>query len=131
MVVDTSALIAILQDEPERDAFIQALARRRAFISAVNVMEAETVVRGRIDPSLVFRIRDLLAINGVEIVPFDDDQAVHASKAAERFGKGRHPARLNMGDCAAYALARSMDLPLLYKGDDFSQTDVRSALTTG
>lgn len=94
-------------------------------------MEAEIVIRGRKSEDLASRARQMLDEAGAVIVPFDDDQAKLASAAYARFGKGFHPARLNMGDCAAYALAKSLDAPLLYKGDDFGRTDIVPAVTAG
>lgn len=97
-------------------------------MSALNVFETETVVRSGRSDALAAEVRRLLKVNRVRIVAFDDTQAEEASAAYSRFGKGRHPARLNLCDCAAYALAKSLDAPLLYKGDDFARTDIRSAL---
>lgn len=128
MVIDSSAVVAILLDEPERAAFLLAIASRRTVMSAVNVFETETVIRRRTGEEKVSAVRALLAANEVEIAPFDDLQSAAASDACARFGKGVHPARLNICDCAAYALARSRGLPLLYKGDDFARTDITSAL---
>lgn len=128
-VVDTSAIVAVILDEPEAEAFQAALTATHCRISAISVFEAETVIRGRRDHAAAERVRRLLALTRVAIVPFDDEQAVIASRAYEAFGKGFHRARLNMCDCAAYALAKSLNAPLLYKGDDFARTDIVSALT--
>ena len=95
IVIDTSAIIAILRNEPERDRFVAAI----------------------------------LADMGIEIVAHDTALAHLARDAFLRFGKSRHPARLNFGDCASYAFARAHNLPLLFKGDDFNQTDIVAAFT--
>ncbi|WP_292071857.1 type II toxin-antitoxin system VapC family toxin [Brevundimonas sp. UBA7534] len=132
IVVDTSALVAIILTEPEAEQYISAIEGASAIvISAVSVFEAETVLAGRRDDRVARRVRQLIDGWSIRIQPFDDAQAGLASAAYARFGKGRHPARLNMGDCAAYALARSLDAPLLYKGEDFARTDVASALIPG
>ncbi|CAN5318903.1 type II toxin-antitoxin system VapC family toxin [soil metagenome] len=132
IAVDTSAVIAILFAEPEAAVFRATLRDNGPLsISAMSVLEAETVMLGRLGPAFVPDVRDLLVRRGVQIIAFDDDQAKLASTAYARFGKGFHRARLNMGDCAAYALAKSLNAPLLYKGDDFAQTDMVSASTAG
>ena len=126
IVVDSSAIVAILKQEPEKDQFIEAIrATDRAFISAVNVHESGMVLRGRLGPDAVADFYDLLAALDIEILPFGAEDARMALDAAERYGKGVSPvARLNLCDCAAYALAKSLDAPLLFKGDDFPQTDI-------
>lgn len=132
IVVDTSALVAIILGEPEAEQYNAVFDRApAAVISAVSVFEAETVLAGRKDGRVARRVRQLIDAWSIRIQPFDDAQARLASAAYARFGKGYHPARLNLADCAAYALARSLDAPLLYKGDGFSRTDVRSALIPG
>ena len=95
-------------------------------MSSVNALETRIVLEmgKRIDPQ---RFDELLARWTIDIVPFDETLSDLAFEAYRRFGKGRHPARLNMGDCAAYALATSRGWPLLFKGEDFSQTDVEQA----
>lgn len=130
MILDTSAVIAILRDEPEAACFAQAIqdaGHRR--ISAVNYVEAAAVIDGSRDPVASRRFDDLLREAGVTVEPVTQVQAKIARDAYRDFGKGSgHPARLNFGDCFAYALAKAMAEPLLYKGDDFSHTDVASAL---
>jgi ribonuclease VapC len=131
IVVDSSALIAIF--EHEADAGICAAVIRQAerlFISAVNVHETGVVMRARHGEIAVDRMwRFLRDENDFEIVPFDEAQAREAVSAFGRCGKGIDPkARLNLADCVAYALAKSMNLPLLYKGNDFTETDVRACL---
>lgn len=130
MIVDTSALIAILRDEPEAPACaraIEAASRRR--ISAANFVEAAIVIDGSRDPVASRRFDDLLREAQAEIEPVTEAQARIAREAYRDFGRGSgHPARLNFGDCFAYALARTTGEPLLFKGDDFTHTDVIPAL---
>ena len=130
-VIDSSAVIAILLSEPEAEVFGRALVSGRSAMASANVYEAEVTMLRRVSPQAVSRVRRLLTDHGVSIHDFDDTQARLATAAYERFGKGRHPAKLNLMDCAAYALAQSLNAPLLFKGDDFSRTDVVSALTAG
>lgn len=128
-VIDSSALLAVLYSEPDEALFSDMLASRPALISAVNLHESQISVFRRLGPLHAAGVARLLTEINATVVPFDTDQVAWAFEAHARFGKGRHPARLNLCDCAAYALARSHDLPLLYKGDDFAQTDVVSAVT--
>ena len=128
IVVDSSALIAVLEGEPEALAFVVELARaERLFVSAVSVLETGMVLRARRGDGAIEDLRTFLFVdNDFEVVPFDQALAESALAAFSRFGKGINPrARLNLGDCATYALAKAMDLPLLFKGDDFTSTDVR------
>lgn len=130
MVVDTSAIFAIVLDEPERAAFAAAIkAASRRLISAATMVECVAVFTGRrpgSDPMIAMRliIEDL----SLEIVPVDGAQWRAAADALIRFGKGRHPARLNLGDSFAYALAKTTGEPLLFKGDDFARTDLIPAV---
>ena len=125
MVIDTSALIAILHDEPERRAFNDAIeaADRRA-MSVASFVEASMVVETRFGPDGVRALDLFIAKAGIELVAVDVDQAHVARTAFRVYGKRRHPAGLNFGDCFAYALARTLGEPLLFKGSDFSLTDV-------
>jgi len=128
IVVDSSALVAILENEADAPVYAKAIEQAdRLLISAVNVHETGVVLRVRRGPSAVDRLWRLLQVdNDFEIAAFDEIQARAALSAFERFGKGLHPrARLNLADCAAYALAATMSAPLLFKGDDFSATDVK------
>lgn len=129
MIIDTSAVLAILFDENDAARFADAMAgaERRA-MSAANFLEAGVVVDNQLGPAAGRQLDALLARAEVEVVPFTRAQAEIARQAYLDYGKGNHPARLNFGDCFAYALAESENRPLLYKGDDFSQTDVASAL---
>ena len=128
MVVDTSALLAILLGEPERYDYIALLAGADdPLISTATLVEASIVMQARTGDEGVQDLDDLLAVAGVRPVAVDADQAVLARQAFARFGKGRAPAGLNFGDCFAYALARAMGRPLLFKGADFAQTDISAA----
>ncbi len=125
MVVDTSALLAILQDEPERRAFNEAIAAaavRRT--SAATFVEASIVMEARHGADGTRWLDKLIESAGIEVVAVDCAQARIARQAFADFGKGQHPAGLNYGDCFAYALARQLGEPLLCKGDDFSRTDI-------
>lgn len=125
MVIDTSAMLAILQDEPERDAFAEEIAAAAVCrISAASFVEASMVLESRHGAEGV-RLLDLLIESaGFDVVPVDLAQARIARQAFADFGKGRHPAGLNYGDCFVYALARQLGEPLLCKGEDFSLTDL-------
>jgi ribonuclease VapC len=127
MVLDSSAVVAILLEEPEVSRMADALAGAtdRA-ISTANLLEAAMVLFSR-KGTTISAIEAELAAWGVEIVPVSLTQARLAAEAFRRFGRGRHPARLNYGDCFAYALARDRNEPLLLKGDDFAKTDVMPA----
>jgi ribonuclease VapC len=126
IVVDASALLAILFKEPEKEAFERAIdGAERCLISAVNVHEVATVLRSRGGGIAVKGLWHLLLASKFEIIAFDFDQVLEASIAFNRYGKGIHSkARLNLCDCAAYALAKRMNAPLLFKGDDFTHTDL-------
>ena len=129
MVVDSSAVLAILFDEPERDAFADALSDAGLrLMSSLNVLEAAVVVSSRKGPYGARELDLLLHRAEFEVVSFTSDHLRLARDAYERYGKGRHPAGLNLGDCCAYALARHTGEPLLFKGDDFPRTDVVPAL---
>ena len=130
MIVDTSALVAVLRGEPDADAYLVALdAARAPRMSAATFVEACIVVDANRDPVLSRRLDDLLRVAGVIVEPVTREQADVARAAYRDFGKGSgHPAGLNFGDCFSYALARVTDEPLLFKGDDFSHTDVIPAL---
>lgn len=127
IAVDSSAVMAILHDEPELRAFRDCiLDSGGAVLSAGSVVELAAVTAGKALASAAFD--EFLLLPFIEIEPVDGDQALVAVDAYRRFGKGRHPARLNFGDTFAYALARHKGLPLLFKGNDFSLTDVEPAL---
>ena len=130
IVIDTSALVAILDQEPERAAFYEAIAAvDRRLVSAVAYQEAGQVMIARRGAHGLHDLEDFLTLVKAEIIPHDLTLAAMALEAFRRFGKGINPkARLNYCDCAVYALARAMDAPLLFKGNDFTETDLRSAL---
>jgi ribonuclease VapC len=129
IVIDTSALVAVLRREPEADAFLRIIADAdRCLVSAVTCTEASLVLAGRTGNQTCWQGLDALLVRaGMEVVPHDADLAEIARNAFLRFGKGRHRAALNFGDCATYALAKARDLPLLFKGDDFTATDLVAA----
>lgn len=130
IVVDSSASIAIVLNEPEREAFQSIVIVERGVMSAVNVHESACVLRARLGEDGVALMWRLMAECEIEIVAFDAVQARAAIAAYGRYGKGVDPrARLNLADCAAYALAKTLDWPLLFKGADFSATDVRACLS--
>jgi ribonuclease VapC len=125
MVIDTSALLAILQDEPERRAFNEAIgATETRSMSTATFVETSIVIESRYGPEGLRDLDSLIAKAAIGLVPVDADQAQIARTAYSQFGKGRHPAGLNYGDCFSYALAKALGEPLLYKGSDFAQTDL-------
>lgn len=130
MVLDTSALVAILRAEGDAPRFAEAVAAapvRR--ISAATYVETGAVIDGSRDPVASRRLDDLLAAMEAVIEPVTAEQARAARAAYRDFGPGSgHPAALHYGDCFAYALAKGLDEPLLFKGDDFVHTDVRCAM---
>ena len=130
MIVDTSALIAILRAEPDAATMARALVEADAArLSAANFVEAAAVIDAGRDPIASRRYDDLLREAGIILEPVTEVQARLARQAYRDFGKGSgHPAQLNFGDCFAYALAKDANEPLLYKGTDFAATDIASAL---
>jgi ribonuclease VapC len=130
VIVDTSALIAILFQEPDAQVFADVLeSTERAKISAATLFEAFSVADRARDRTVGRRLDSICRESGLSVVPLDEAQARIAREAYRDFGKGSgHKARLNLGDCFAYALAKATGEPLLYKGTDFGQTDVASAL---
>ncbi len=129
MIVDTSALVTILRDEPDAEAYARALATADTpRISAANYLETAIVIDASKDPIASRHVDDLVAAAGLKIEAVTADQAKVARAAYRDFGKGSgHPAQLNFGDCFAYALAKTTGQPLLFKGGDFSHTDVLPA----
>ncbi len=130
IIVDSSALLSILlleHDHREMEAVLEKA--DTIYVSAVGYMEVGIVLDNR--PATAHKqheLDDLIANSRIEVMPADKNQAIDARRVYRRFGKGKHPAKLNMGDCFAYALAKQLDVPLLYKGTDFDKTDVKSAL---
>lgn len=128
MVLDTSSVIAILCGEPECEFFIQLISRdSKRLISAGTVLELMIVMEARKGEPGGRELDLFLHRAKVDIVPFDSEQAELARVAWRNYGKGNHPAKLNFGDCFAYALSKISGEPLLFKGDDFLQTDILSA----
>ena len=126
MIIDTSAIAALLLDEPEapKMAHLMAVAPARR-LSAASYVELAAVIDGRRDPTLAGALDVIIRAYRIDVVPFTPDQARIAREAYQRFGRGSgHPARLNMGDCFSYALARDLGEPLLFKGSDFALTDI-------
>lgn len=129
MIVDTSALIAILFAEPDAEVYARALASADACrISAASYVEVAIVVEAQTRDSGSREFDRFFQRSGIVIEAVTEDHAHLARQAYTQFGKGRHRAALNFGDCFAYALAKASGEPLLYKGDDFRKTDIRSAL---
>ena len=126
IVVDSSALVAILRREPEADAFLEIIASAdRSLLSAVSLLETSMVLAGRSGDATSWTELDaLIARAGMEVVPQDAALTETARAAFLRYGKGRDGAGLNLGDCAACALPTSRDLPLLFKGNDFTEIDI-------
>jgi len=130
MVIDTSALVAILSDEPECQGFATAIERDTTrLVSAVSVFEASLVLQSRYGEDAVDDLDLLLMKIAARVVPFSVDDVAGVRSAYHRYGKGRHAAGLNFGDCFSYALAVSSGEPLLFKGEDFSRTDVAKIAT--
>jgi len=129
MVIDSSALIAIISKQPERALFEQSikLATNR-LIGSATLVETSLVVLSRRQEEGIAILNELLVDMRVETVPFSADHARLAIDAFRRFGKGRHPAGLNFGDCFSYALAKATGEPLLFKGNDFSRTDIEPSI---
>jgi ribonuclease VapC len=128
MVIDASAIVAIAFNEPEAAAFESRIADDPVrLISAATVLEAAMVIETRLGEAGGSELDLWLHKAGVDIVAVDAEQADLARRAWRRFGKGRHPAGLNYGDCFSYALAATTQEPLLFKGDDFSRTDIQPA----
>jgi len=126
IAVDTSALVAIVLGEPDAESLLSALQREDAITSAATLVEAEIVVTARQGPDAA-RDLQLLIDSSIDVIAFDTAHARAAASAWSRFGKGRHSASLNFGDCLAYAVASVGGVPLLFKGDDFTRTDVQVA----
>lgn len=129
MIVDTSALLSVMLHEQDRAQYRDAiLAAVRPAISAANWLEGAIVLERRGDATAAARYEPVCEALGLTIEPVTPAQALLARDAYRAFGRGRHPAALNFGDCFAYALAKERDEPLLFKGDDFARTDVKQAL---
>ncbi len=131
MVIDTSAVVAILFGEPETEVFVRALADDpKRMISTFNALESAIVVEARKGETGGRELDLLLHRARIEIVALNGDQVDFALAAWRKYGKGNHPAGLNIGDCCAYALAKYCGEPLLFKGNDFCQTDIRPVMNS-
>jgi ribonuclease VapC len=129
MVLDSSAVIALLLDEPDADSLRLAIAEADTrLISAATLVEASLVIENRFGETGGRELDLLINRLGVAIVAVDADQVAEARRAWRRFGRGRHPAGLNYGDLFSYALARTTGQPLLFKGEDFARTDIARVL---
>jgi ribonuclease VapC len=129
IAVDSSALLAILLEEPEKGAFAEAIVMADAAkIGAPNYFEVSMVAESRRGLSGCRDLDQLASSLRLQVVPFDANHMEEAREAYRRFGKGRHRASLNFGDCCAYAIAKTLGAPLLFKGDDFPLTDIKPAL---
>ncbi len=129
IAIDSSALVAIYFDEPEKASFATAIVMADGpVLAAPNLLEASMVVEARHGEAGCRELDRIVAHLGLEVVPFDVSHIEAARNAFRRYGKGRHRAGLNFGDCCAYALARTLDVPLLFKGNDFALTDIKRVL---
>ena len=129
IVVDTSALIAMLLNEPERRKFADAIKKaQQALVSSATIVEARMVAYGKGGPERVRVLDGIIESLGLQIIPLGIEEIEIAHSAFVTYGKGNgHPAQLNFGDLFSYALAKSRGVPLLFKGDDFALTDVEMA----
>jgi ribonuclease VapC len=129
IVIDSSALVAVLNDEPERRSFVDAIVDYgEPRISAPTYLETAMVLELRFGSRAGHDLEALIDDVRIVVVPFDHDQAMIARDTFRRYGKGLHRAGLNFGDCFSYALAKALDAPLLFKGNDFALTDIKRAI---
>ena|SRR5487761_1995426 len=129
MVVDSSAIVALLTHEPEAEGFLRAIqAAESVRIAALTLLECEIVIGSLLGAEGVMRLDELVVALRAEILAFGDRELAIARSTYRAYGKGRHAAALNFGDCFSYAAAIALGEPLLYKGADFSRTDVISAV---
>lgn len=129
MVIDASALVAILTAEPEKRTFLEAIEGADILrLSVATFVEVSIIIEARLAAAGVRDLDRFVSLAGIELVPVDVEQGEVARAAYSRFGKGRHRAALNYGDCFAYALAKVLGEPLLCKGTDFAQTDLALAV---
>jgi ribonuclease VapC len=129
VIVHSSAIVSVVLDEPDGETLALTVSQaQRPRMSAANWLEAAMVIDSRGGTLLARRFDEVVATLGLEVVPVTLEQAVLARRAHQEYGRGNHPANLNYGDCFAYALAKVTGEPLLFKGNDFSQTDIQSAL---
>jgi ribonuclease VapC len=129
MMIDSSVLVAILRLEPGYERLVLAITQaKRRLLAAPTFLETTMVLAGGSQDEILERLDSFLRTASIEIIPFTPDHAAVARQAFLRYGKGRHPAGLNFGDCIAYATARLEAMPLLFKGDDFRLTDIEAAI---
>lgn len=129
MIVDSSAIVAILKNEPDAGFYSDILAGTvRKLMAAPTYLETSIVMLGRKGAAANAELVWFIQRSGIAIVPFSPDAARAAVEAFIRYGKGRHPAGLNFGDCISYAMARTEIMPLLFKGNDFRLTDIEAAV---
>ena len=129
MIIDTSALLAVILNEEDEEQMLTAMIDAPTLrISTANWVEAAIIIDARRNPAATMRFDDVIAELRLEIVPVSAQIASRARRAYVNYGKGYHPARLNFGDCFSYALAKEYGEPLLFKGSDFSETDIQPAL---
>jgi ribonuclease VapC len=128
IALDTSAIVAIAMAEAEAPLFARLIGTERCLIGGPTALESHMVLSGIPRRRGLDVFDKIMSARRLRIVPFDRRLFGHARAAFERFGRGRHRARLNFGDCMAYAVARAYDVPLLFKGNDFRQTDIPSAI---
>ncbi|TPK92802.1 type II toxin-antitoxin system VapC family toxin [Mesorhizobium sp. B2-4-12] len=129
MIVDSSALVAVLGAEPGHDQFVRAITNaRRRLIAAPTLLETTMVLVGGWQDEIADHLDAFLSAASIDTIPFTADHAAVARQAFLRYGKGRHLAALNFGDCIAYAAARLEAMPLLFKGNDFRLTDIEPAI---
>lgn len=128
LAIDTSAIIAILFQEAEAESFQSIIEVNPSVVTGPILIEALMVLTGRGIENPEAELKDFIEGNNVDVLSFDQQMTVLAQDAFLAFGKGRHPAKLNFGDCMAYALAKSQGVPLLLKGDDFALTDIERAV---
>ena len=128
MIIDSSVIVAVMRQEPEASRFTRAIELNQPCrISAVNYVEASVVIDRSGDPIALRRLEDFYRVSRASIESVTPRHAQIARQAYRDFGKGRHKAALNLGDCFAYALAKDLDEPLLFKGEDFKHTDIEIA----
>ncbi|PBB25129.1 MULTISPECIES: type II toxin-antitoxin system VapC family toxin [unclassified Mesorhizobium] len=129
MIIDSSALVAVLRAEPGHDQFVQAItSAQRRLIASPTLLETTMVLVGGWQDEIADLLDAFLRVASIETISFTADHAAVARQAFLRYGKGRHPAALNFGDCIAYAVARLEAMPLLFKGNDFRLTDIEAAV---
>ena len=131
MIVDPSALVAIVFQESDAERYADALADARtpSLLSAPGYLEASIVIDGLRDPVVGYQLDAVIKVSRIRIEPFTEEQARIARQAYRDFGRGSgHPAKLNFGDCISFAMAKALSEPLLYKGNNFGHTGIRSVL---